>query len=212
MALKMKLDSPLFDRIRVKPAEPHRPPEGAQAMCEWKGCTAHATHRAPKGRLREQEYWRFCLDHVREYNQSYNYFAGMSDEAVLKYQKDAVTGHRPTWKMGLNGGAHADRADPGRFYAGSSAANDPFGFFREGGAWRFGETRTPEQRTIRNAERKAFDTLGLDVDASGPAIKARFKELVKRHHPDANGGDRSLEDRLREIIQAYNYLKSAKFC
>jgi DnaJ-like protein len=209
----MKLDSPLFDRIRVKPDEHRRPPVGAQTRCEWQGCAASATHRAPKGRLREQEYWRFCLDHVREYNQSYNYFAGMSDEAVLKYQKDAVTGHRPTWKMGLNGGAQADRVDPGRFYAGPSAANDPFGFFREGGGSRFGaETRAPEARTIRNAERKAFDTLGLDVDASASAIKARFKELVKRHHPDANGGDRSLEDRLREIIQAYNYLKSAKFC
>ena len=50
-----------------------------------------------------------------------------------------------------------------------------------------------------------------EVDASGPAIKARFKELVKRHHPDANGGDRSSEDKLREIIQAYNYLKSIGF-
>ena len=54
--------------------------------------------------MREREYWRFCLEHVREYNHSYNYFAGMSDDAVARYQKDAVTGHRPTWKMGFNGG------------------------------------------------------------------------------------------------------------
>ena len=53
--------------------------------------------------MRENEYWRFCLEHVREYNSSYNYFAGMSDDAVARYQKDAVTGHRPTWKMGFNG-------------------------------------------------------------------------------------------------------------
>ena len=65
---------------------------------------------------------------------------------------------------------------------------------------------------MRNAERKAFDTLGLEVDAEPSEIKARFKELVKRHHPDANGGDRSTEDRLVAVIQAYNYLKSAKFC
>ena len=43
-------------------------------------------------------------------------------------------------------------------------------------------------------------------------IKSRFKELVKRHHPDANGGDRASEDKLREIIEAYNYLKSAGYC
>ena len=73
---------------------------------------------------------------------------------------------------------------------------------------------SPRRRrgTIRNAERKAFDTLGLEIDAAATEIKARFKELVKRHHPDANGGDRSTEDRLVEVIQAYNYLKSAKFC
>ena len=74
------------------------------------------------------------------------------------------------------------------------------------------ERPAQEARPVRNAERKAFDTLGLEIDAEAAEIKARFKELVKRHHPDANGGDRSTEDRLVAVIQAYNYLKSAKFC
>src|SRR3954451_17413617 len=100
----MKLDSPFFNRIRVKPQEDARPRPQA-AVCEWPGCACEGTHRAPKGRPRENEYWRFCLAHVREYNQSYNYFAGMSDDAVARYQKDAVTGPRPTWKMGMNGNA-----------------------------------------------------------------------------------------------------------
>ena len=63
-------------------------------------------------------------------------------------------------------------------------------------------------RAIRNAERKALGELGLDVGADKAEIKARFKMLVKRHHPDANNGDRATEDKLREIIQAYNYLKT----
>src|SRR5262252_2652258 len=117
----MKLDSPLFNRIRVKPAA-DPVPRGRTQACEWPGCTHAGTHRAPKGRMREREYWQFCLDHVREYNQSYNYFAGMSEEAVARYQKDAVTGHRPTWKMGLNGGADQ------RFNA---APTDPFDVLRE---------------------------------------------------------------------------------
>jgi DnaJ-class molecular chaperone len=61
---------------------------------------------------------------------------------------------------------------------------------------------------VRNAERKALDALGLEANASAQEVKRQFKALVKRHHPDANGGDRSSEDRLREIIQAYTYLKS----
>ena len=63
---------------------------------------------------------------------------------------------------------------------------------------------------MRNAERKALHELGWKRAPSKVEIKARFKVLVKRHHPDANGGDRAMEDKLREIIQAYNYLKSAK--
>jgi hypothetical protein len=201
----MKLDSPLFNRIRVKP-EQDRKPRGELPVCQWPACEFEATHRAPKGRTHEREYWRFCLEHVREYNHSYNYFAGMSEDAVARYQKDAVTGHRPTWKMGFNGGVDGLRA--------AQSATDPFEVLREFGPGARPRTDKPaaEARTIRNAERKAFDTLGLEIDAAAPEIKARFKELVKRHHPDANGGDRSLEDRLREIIQAYNDLKSAKFC
>jgi DnaJ-class molecular chaperone len=61
-------------------------------------------------------------------------------------------------------------------------------------------------------EAKSLETLGLSATATPAEVKARYKLLVKRHHPDANGGDRSLEDRLREIIQAYAYLKSVGFC
>jgi hypothetical protein len=199
----MKLDSPIFDRIRVKQPEVERPRTSGPA-CDHPGCSALATHRAPKGRGHEREYWRFCLDHVRAYNQSYNYFAGMSQEDVLAYQKDAVIGHRPTWRMGFNG--DADRFD----------AADPFDLIREFGPSatraRHERSKAEAARPVHNAERRAFDTLDLEISASPADIKARFKELVKRHHPDANGGDRSTEDRLVEIIQAYNYLKSAKFC
>jgi hypothetical protein len=198
----MKFDSPLFDRIRVKPDKDRRVKTDGPA-CEWVGCTAKATHRAPKGRGREKDYWRYCLDHVREYNQSYNFFAGMNDAAVMAYQKDAITGHRPTWKMGTGKGA--PRSDFRAFGSGG----DPFELFGEG--LRAEQRARAETRPVRNAERKALDTLGLEVGASAHQIKMRFKELVKRHHPDANGGDRSSEDRLVEIIQSYNYLKSVGF-
>src|SRR2546423_7399766 len=98
----MKLDSPLFNRIRVKPEHDH--PRAEAPVCQWPGCDLEATHRAPKGRLREREYWRFFLQPVRENNHSSNYFSGMSEDAVARYQKDAVAGHRPTWEMGFNGG------------------------------------------------------------------------------------------------------------
>ena len=207
----MSNDSPLFDRIRVKPDQDRRL-RAELPGCEWPRCDAPATHRAPKGRLRASEYWRFCLDHVREYNNSYNFFEGMSDDAIAKYQKEDLTGHRPTWKMGSVGGRSSDAKRSSRGSRGSGwAADDPFGLFERvaGG----GQARpAAEGRKVLNAQRRALDVLGLEADAQRADIKARFKVLVKRHHPDANGGDRTSEDRLREIIQAYNYLKSAGFC
>src|SRR5437016_6854814 len=178
----MKFDSPLFDRIRVKPGEDRRIRPDCP-VCDWSGCRDNATHRAPKGRLREGEYWRFCLAHVRDYNQSYNFFAGMSDDAVAKYQKEAVTGHRPTWKIGVNGRTRgAAHPEGGSFETGGP--EDPFGVFREIGGdtpWRQRADRiAPEGRLIRNAERKAFDVLGLEPEATAADIKAKFKILVKR--------------------------------
>ena len=207
----MKKDSPLFDRIRVKPDKDRRLRAQCPA-CEWPDCNAPAAHRAPKGRLREREYWQFCLDHVRQYNHSYNFFAGMTPDDIAQYQKDAVIGHRPTWKMGMNGGRPAGRSHSSRFRP--EAADDPFGMFHgfAAGAQQAKFDRgTSESRVVRNAQRKALDSLGLEAQASKQEVKSRFKELVKRHHPDANGGDRSSEGRLREIIQAYNYLKAIGF-
>jgi DnaJ-class molecular chaperone len=114
--------------------------------------------------------------------------------------------------MGSLGGRQSrpSRAD---FRAAGWAAEDPFGMFGESSVRPNGHARpSAEGRKIFNAQRRAFDVLGLEADAKRADIKARFKLLVKRHHPDANGGDRGSEDRLREIIQAYNYLKSAGFC
>ena len=147
---------------------------------------------------------------MRAYNHSYNYFAGLSDNDVIAYQKEALTGHRPTWRMGMNASRRAGGTAEPSGHGPGFTWHDPFGFVdgvHNG-------TRRPEAegRPIHNAERKAFEVLGLEIDATTVEIKARFKELVKRHHPDSHGGDRSFEDRLRAVIQAYNYLKSAGLC
>src|SRR5205085_12160551 len=204
----MKNDSPLFDRIRVKRGKDRRLHAQCPA-CEWPDCKAPATHRAPKGRLREREYWQFCLEHVRQYNHAYNFFAGMSEDDIARYQKDAVIGHRPTWKMGMNGGRATARSWSARFPPDLESAADPLGLFRHFGASPDGERlRRRETRVIRNAERQALDVLGLEPDATAAEIKIRFQTLVKRHHPDATGGGRPTQNRVRDSIPAYNYLNS----
>lgn len=211
----MKLNSKYFDSIRVAPTREREArtvgdDSAAMPRCQWKGCEEPGAHRAPKGRGHDGEYYHFCLDHVRRYNATYNYFDGMSDAEVSTFQKDAITGHRPTWKMGANsangngtGGRNGEQLGMS-----GSGANDPHGFF----AWRARQARqepVEKRRQLRPLEKKSLETLHLAPTATKDEIKARFKELVKRHHPDANGGCRRSEDKLREIIQAYNYLKQA---
>jgi curved DNA-binding protein CbpA len=212
----MPIDSSkFFDSIRIKPnklsAKQQARVREESIMCEWPECKNKGPHRAPKGRANDKEYWHFCLNHDREYNQSYNFFQGMYADAVARYQKDALTGHRPTWKLGANG-------TKGKGKSGEvdlEGAADPFSMFSElngRGKWRPGPGASAEPkaetRKIFNAERKALQVMGLGPEATLETVKAKYKALVKQHHPDANGGDRSTEDRLIEIIKAYNYLKT----
>ena len=200
----MNLNSRLFDSIRVKSDGKAPAPAPERARCNYPGCTAEGEFRAPQGRDREGQFFCFCLDHVRAYNASYNYFNGMSVEDVAVYQRDALTGHRPTWTMGSNRSAKGFREEEG-------GGTDPLGTFRaRAGTRTAGRRREPIKPRVGVAALKALDQLGLDESAGAPTVKARYKDLVKQLHPDANGGDRSNEDRLREIIRAYNYLKSVK--
>lgn len=208
----MKLESKYFDCIRAKP-EPARADRKRMPQCDWQGCDKSGTHRAPKGRGREGEYHLYCLDHVRDYNKSYNYFSGMSDDDVAAFQKASVTGHRPTWSSGVNAWASTGfrSAAPPQFgFAPDFRTADPFNLFDY--ARSANQNTGPQRKPIRNAERKSLSALDLTEDATAADIKSRFKALVKIHHPDINGGDKQSEDRLREVIQAYNQLKQAGFC
>jgi curved DNA-binding protein CbpA len=208
----MKLDSSYFNKIRVNKSRKAPEPKPARRTCQAEGCDLPGEHKAPKGRQAEGEYYWFCLEHVRAYNKSYNYFSGMDDSSIQSYQKDASVGHRPTWRMGADGNGNQQRPSGRAKYGFTPNPNDPFRLFPEAGAEAPDAAPDRKRRHVRNLERKSLQKLGLDDSATAEEIRARYKTLVKRHHPDANGGDRSLEDRLREIIQAYNYLKSVGFC
>jgi hypothetical protein len=204
----MKLDSRFFDRLRVKPDQNRLLRESCPA-CEWQGCKEPGLYPAPKGRGLEGQYHRFCLDHVREYNKSYNYFSGLPDEEVVKHQKDDTTGHRPTWFIGVNSRSRNRGARNGARGGGFThrfTTYDPFGLFADRAAKTGAGTA---ERPLKRLERKCLRQLNLEDSATKTDIKARFKELVKRLHPDHNKGDRASEDKLREVIQAYNYLRQA---
>jgi curved DNA-binding protein CbpA len=207
---EMKAYPKYFEKIRVRP-EKDAELKSRSPICQWDGCSEAGTHRAPVGRLKEGEYFHFCFDHVREYNKGFNYFSGVPDTEIARFQKEALTGHRPTWKMGIAGASTRSSPDFAQQRSGRAGyynrMRDPFDLFKGPK-----DPREARERKAKPLEAKALETLGLDTKATGQDIKARYKELVKRHHPDANGGDRGSEDRFRDVLQAYRVLKQAGLC
>ena len=168
-------------------------------VCEHPDCECSADHRAPRA-PDDLRSWRwFCLDHVRDYNRSWNFFAGWSRHDIERFQHDDVTGHRPTWPLsGCPGGRR-----PEDLHAAFEAFAREWlgGDGRQGGRGHPGADAPPEARL------EALAILDLTPPFDLAALKRRYKALVKRHHPDANGGSRDSEELLKHINRAYNYLK-----
>ena len=167
--------------------------------CAVSGCRAEATHKAPKSRDELNSYVWFCLEHVREYNASWDYYAGMNENQIEAHRRQDVTWRRPTWPLG---GRQCNGKD-----AWGVKFEDPFdllGDQLDDGAKRnaapLGQPRTKTDQALAVLELSAPVTLD--------AVKARYIELVKRFHPDTNGGDKTAEERLKLVNEAYTTLKN----
>lgn len=207
---------PKFVDIRVRPPKPEEEAQEndvyalkpGERACDHPGCRLAATARAPKSRDMLHEHYWFCQPHAAEYNRNWNFFAGMSEgEIRARREQEAMTGGRPTWEMKAGRMSRESAAFTANFARGQGY-RDPFNMFGGGGP-----DARPQQassgRHLGKLERNALADLDLDEDADGPKIRARYTELVKRCHPDANGGDRSAEHKLQRVIKAYQSLRKA---
>jgi hypothetical protein len=176
--------------------------------CEWPGCGQAGEFRAPGERAAgvngPGSYRWFCLEHVRDFNQRYDYFKGMSAEEIVDAQSP-VHGWR-TESRAFRPLAGIDEAPRWADFA------DPL----EAISARAGRIRAraePQERRdgkpVTRDERRALETLGLPVDADRRELRERYSQLVRRYHPDRNGGDRSMEQRLQQVVEAYQLLRRA---
>lgn len=197
------INSKYFDDIKITKK---KEVEKASNLCQWKDCDLPAAHRAPIGRGQEGQYLNFCLNHVREYNKNYNYFEGMNQSDLSKFQKESMLGNRPTWKLGVN-----NKEQLGKYSA--EEILKKLKADKVGASTSQNETtqKTARRQKIGNAAKKALYVLGLDTNSSSDEIKNKYKLLVKRHHPDLKGGKETTDEKLIEIIKSYRYLKSIGF-
>jgi hypothetical protein len=176
--------------------------EGHEQPCAHPGCDAAGEFRAPAGYGRRPDFdgpgdWRWlCLDHVRTFNDSYNYFSGMSPDEIEAAQTPFGGWERQTRAFSANGSPPPKWAD----------FTDPLDAI--GARYRYGSEPRRDGRELSDADRKSLRILGLGTDSDRKALRTRYAELVRRYHPDRNGGDRSHEKALQAVIEAYTQLKS----
>jgi DnaJ domain len=182
---------------------------GRDGLCDHPDCAAAGLYRAPKSPQRLNEYYRFCLDHVREYNRAWDYCAGWSAEDIEAETRRALCWDRPTWRLGDWTTGTVSRSSRRHTPDGVNVEfDDVFGILSDGAPGARGRRQeAPAKPKVSAAERKALHTLGLDAATGWAEIKARYKRLAKRFHPDTNGGDRQAEERLKEVNLAYSVLK-----
>ncbi|HEV8680088.1 MAG TPA: J domain-containing protein [Stellaceae bacterium] len=198
--------------MRRQPTDPVFPTEPPlpSRLCDHPGCEGGGDFRAPRSRLELDRYYWFCLEHVRAYNLAWNYYAGMSEgEIEAEIRRDTVW-HRPTWKLGERHGPGPPIRDHFGFYAGTAEERGRRRANGHAGSRANGQARDAAARAA-SARDQAMAVFDLEPPLTPERLKARYKVLVKLHHPDAHGGDKAAEEKLKIINQAYATLKASYF-
>jgi hypothetical protein len=175
------------------------PAESAVAVCHHPECGLAGEFRAPRSRTELTNFYWFCLEHVREYNAAWNYYADMDDAAVEAEIRKDIVWQRPTWPLGTRPGANGQQF------------HDPLSLLGEGAMDpRSAREAEVQMQNLTSQEREAMSVLGLVAPITKADIKQQYKLLAKTLHPDANGGDKRAEDRLKSVNHAYTTLKDSE--
>lgn len=175
--------------------------ETSKRICEHEGCNEPGQYRAPKSPDRLNEYYWFCREHVREYNTRWNYFDGKSEEEFERFLRNNRVWERPTkpfGRMGVEAPAWARLGiDDPMEILGSNATRNP--------------GPASSGRRLPPTERRALEILQAKETWTRAEIRKQYKSLVKDLHPDMNGGNRDDEERLQEVVWAWEQIRESRF-
>lgn len=159
--------------------------------CAWHGCSQHGEFRAPKGRDKLNEYQMLCQEHITQFNKQWDYFSGMSQVEIEDFQKDAFTGHRPTWRPDMRNSDEKLRAAVADFMDGDIPE---------------GLARAASAPPIPQKQRKALAVFDMEHPTTRSDIKKQYKKLAKKHHPDINRDNPQAEETFKALTEAYQLL------
>ena len=177
-------------------------PAAPGRACDIPGCVHEGQYKAPKSRDSLRDYFWFCLEHVRAYNASWDFYRGMSPGQIEAHMRDDTGWQRPTWPL----------CPRGRGMPAEGRVHDRLDILGAGGMRQGRGNARGNSRAATGAApadlRQPLDTLGLAWPVSLDEVKSRYKALAKSHHPDTNGGDRAAEERFKVINLAYAQVRS----
>ena len=162
--------------------------------CAWEKCSENGKFKAPTEKDNSKKFKWLCENHIKLFNNNWNYFEGMSQNEIENFLKSDVTWHRPTQTFGSS--------DNFFNILWNNALSDKFKIFKQEN-----NSNTNNFKKLSEKDRDAFIIMGLEYSSDWPTIQKKFKTLVKKFHPDKNAGNKQFEDKLKKITLAYSHLK-----
>ena len=162
-------------------------------ICDWNNCSKPGDYKAPIEKDNSKKFRLLCLDHIREFNKNWNYFAGMNDDEINEFIKSDMTWHKPTQSF-----SSSDNFFKILWNNALKNENDKIEF----------NSSSKNMLKFNHNDIKAFSILGISVGLRWEKIQEKFKKLVKKFHPDMNSGNKKYEDKLKVITLAYTQLKN----
>ena len=163
-------------------------------ICEWNSCKKVGNFKAPIERDNSKNFKWLCEDHIKPFNNNWNYFEGMTQNEIENFLKSDLTWHRPTQKFGSS--------DNFFNILWNNALSDKFKIFEENG-----KNYKYKDKELCEKDKDAFRIMDLEFSTDWATIQKKFKTLVKKFHPDKHSGNKQYEDKLKKITLAYSHLR-----
>lgn len=167
-----------------------KPKEQPFRPCDYPGCKECGSYKAPKDRRLQDYYW-FCLEHVKEYNKNWDFYKGLSPEEIEQHLRHDETWQRPTWKLGAKETVRGDRI------------HDKYEFFHPDQLGMSGKYVPPPAPKVHKKLQEALDFMEITLPCAVADVKKKYKKLAKQYHPDVNGGDKEASRRFLKLQKAY---------
>ena len=162
-------------------------------ICDWNKCSKIGLYKAPIEKDNSKKFKLLCLEHIKIFNKSWNYFSDMDENEIEHFIKSDLTWHKPTKSF----------SSSENFFKilWQNTLDDKTNFFDNS------HFKNSKKQRFSDKDRDALEVLGIREETKWPDIQKKFKTLVKKYHPDKNHGSKKYEDLLKKITLAYSQLK-----